>query len=108
MSIVEVTDFLDEVIFFFCLKPANGAAECWQLTQLKQLVTEGEIITATSLEIVEIIMLNVRQILSKLSIPSGKQRCVVSSEGFSGGTESSEIMKVLKEVSNRLWCMTYK
>jgi len=35
MSIVEVTDFLDEVIFFFCLKPANGAAECWQLDTIE-------------------------------------------------------------------------
>jgi hypothetical protein len=29
-----------------------------------------------------------------LSIPSGKRQYLVSSEGFSGGTESSGIMKI--------------
>jgi len=34
MSVVEFTDFLDQVIFF-CLKPANGAEECWQLDTIE-------------------------------------------------------------------------
>jgi len=77
------------------------------LTQLKPRVTAGGIITATSLEIRKVIMLSVWQIFSRLSIPSRKQQCLVSSEGFSGGTESSGIMKIF-QVSNKLWCTTHK
>jgi len=60
------------------------------------------IVTATFLEIGKIIMLSVWQIFSRLSIPSSKQQCLVSSEGFSGGTESSGIMKICQEVSSRM------
>jgi len=35
MFMVEVTVIFDEVNFLCCLKPANGAAECWQLDTIE-------------------------------------------------------------------------